>query len=49
MIDFIDWPPWGGPFAWTLVTLAASWTFGRVFASIVIRYLARGRILAPHT
>jgi small-conductance mechanosensitive channel len=35
MIDVSDWPSWGQPFAWTLVTLAVSWAFGRVLASIV--------------
>jgi small-conductance mechanosensitive channel len=41
MIDFSDWPPWGGPIVWTLVTLAASWTIGRVFASIVMSKVPR--------
>jgi small-conductance mechanosensitive channel len=35
MIDFSDWPAWGRPLVWTLVTLAVSGAIGRVFASIV--------------
>ena len=41
MIDFSDWPPWGRPFVWTLVTLAVGWAMGRVFASIVMSKVPR--------
>jgi small-conductance mechanosensitive channel len=36
MMDFGDWPMWGRQVGWTVVTLAASWTIGRVFASMVL-------------
>ena len=41
MIDFGDWPMWGRQMAWTVVTLAVSWTIGRVFASIVLSKVPR--------
>lgn len=41
MIDFGDWPMWGRQVAWTVVTLAVSWTIGRVFASIVLSKVPR--------
>jgi small-conductance mechanosensitive channel len=41
MTDFSQWPSWGPPFAWTLVTLAVSWTIGRVLASIVTARVPR--------
>lgn len=44
MIDFGNWPAWGRPLVWTLVTLALSWAIGRVVAAIVmskaLRWLA---------
>ena len=41
MIDFSDWPTWGRPFVWTVVTVALSWAIGRVFASIVMSRVPR--------
>jgi small-conductance mechanosensitive channel len=41
MIDFSDWPNWSRPFVWTMVTLAVSWTVGRVCASMVMSKVPR--------
>jgi small-conductance mechanosensitive channel len=41
MSDFGDWPMWGRQLVWTLVTLAVSWTIGRVVASIVLSRVPR--------
>jgi small-conductance mechanosensitive channel len=35
MMDVTDWPTWGGPLVWSLVTLAIAWAIGRVLAAIV--------------
>jgi small-conductance mechanosensitive channel len=36
MMDFSDWPAWGPPLVWTLLTIALSWAIGRVLASVVM-------------
>jgi small-conductance mechanosensitive channel len=41
MLVFSDWPTWGRPLVWTLITLVASWTIGRVMASIVVSRVPR--------
>jgi small-conductance mechanosensitive channel len=35
-MNFQDWPGWGPPFVWTLITLGISWLMGRVVASLVV-------------
>lgn len=46
--NFGDWPWWGRHVVWTVLTLAVSWTIGRVFAAIVRskvpRWLARRHV-----
>jgi small-conductance mechanosensitive channel len=41
VIDVGDWPLWGRRMVWTAVTVAAAWTVGRVFASIVLSRVPR--------
>ena len=41
MTDFSEWPGWGQPLLWTLLTLALSWAIGRVLASIVTAKVPR--------
>jgi small-conductance mechanosensitive channel len=41
MNDLSDWPDWGRPLVWTLLTLAVSWTIGRVFATIAVSKVPR--------
>lgn len=41
MIDFGDWPMWGRQVGWTVVTLAVSWTIGRLLASMVLSRVPR--------
>jgi small-conductance mechanosensitive channel len=41
MNDLTDWPTWGRPLVWTVVTLALAWAVGRVSASLVMSKLPR--------